>query len=189
MKNLVSILPGFLLVGSLWAQPSTSPVIRPLALDESIRLALDNSAQVRKSKIDRQILERRVKEARSEGFPQISAGVELDYWPLLPTQIMPGEIFSLPDGSYVPVQFGRSWQLGGNITLQQNIINEAARRNLPALRSTRNISDLLIVRSEYEVIFNRRRPVISEFDFAETDFVLHPMLTGVWRIRVEVNTM
>jgi len=154
MKRLASLLPVFLLITKLSAQPSTPPPARPLALGESIKLALDYSAQIKKAKIDRQILERRVKEARSEGFPQISAGVELDYWPLLPTQIMPGEIFSLPDGSYVPVQFGRSWQLGGNITLQQNIINEAARRNLPALRSTRNISDLLIVRSEYEVIFN-----------------------------------
>ncbi|MBK6995843.1 MAG: TolC family protein [Lewinellaceae bacterium] len=154
MKRLAFLLPVFLLITKLSAQPSTPPIARPLALGESIKLALDNSAQIKKAKIDRQILERRVKEARSEGFPQISAGVELDYWPLLPTQIMPGEIFSLPDGTYVPAQFGRSWQLGGNITLQQNIINEAARRNLPALRSTRNISDLLIVRSEYDVIFN-----------------------------------
>ncbi|MFN0173488.1 MAG: TolC family protein [Saprospiraceae bacterium] len=154
MKRLASLLPVFLLITKLSAQPSTPSNARPLALGESIKLALDNSAQIKKAKIDRQILERRVKEARSEGFPQISAGVELDYWPLLPTQIMPGEIFNQPEGTYVPVQFGRSWQLGGNVTLQQNIINEAARRNLPALRSTRDISDLLIVRSEYEVIFN-----------------------------------
>jgi len=153
MKCLTSLLIGFLFLGQTWAQPTT-PSARPLALGESLRLALENSAQVRKAKIDRQILERRVKEARSEGFPQISAGVSLDYWPLLPTQLLPGEIFNMPEGTYVPAQFGRPWQLGGNITLQQNLINEAARRNLPALRSTRDISDLLIVRSEYEVIFN-----------------------------------
>jgi len=153
MKCLTSLLIGFLFLGQTGAQPSTASV-RPLALGESLRLALENSAQIRKAKIDRQILERRVKEARSEGFPQISAGVNLDYWPLLPTQLLPGELFSMPEGTHVPAQFGRPWQLGGNITLQQNLINEAARRNLPALRSTRDISDLLILRSEYEVIFS-----------------------------------
>lgn len=153
MKSMVFILPSLLLVGALLAQPSTSPVIRPLALDESIRLALDNSAQVRKSKIDRQILERRVKEARSEGFPQITAGVNLDYWPLLPTQLLEGELFNLPEGTYVPTQFGRSWQLAGTVTLEQNLINESARRNVPALKTTRGISDLLIERSEDEVIY------------------------------------
>jgi outer membrane protein TolC len=154
MKRMAFILLGFSIAGSLFAQPVTTSKARPLALGESLRLALENSAQIRKNKIDRQILERRVKEARSEGFPQITAGVNLDYWPLIPTQLLPGELFSLPEGSVVPAQFGRSWQLGGNVTLEQNLINESARRNVPALKTTRGISDLLIERSEYEVIFN-----------------------------------
>lgn len=156
MKSLTSLLLGFLFLVKISAQPfaPAAPTARPLALDESLRLAIDNSAQIRKARIDRQMLERRVKEARSEGFPQISADINLDYSPLLATQLMPGELFNLGDDTYVPVQFGRTWQLGGNITLQQNLINEAARRILPALKSTRDISDLLIERSEDEVIFN-----------------------------------
>ena len=153
MKCFAPILFLFLFLGKIAAQP-TQAAVRPLALGEGIRLALENSAQIRKAKIDRQILERRVKEARSEAFPQISAGINLDYWPLLPTQLMPGEVVNLAEGTYVPVQFGRPWQLGGNVTLEQNLINEAARRNLPALRNTRGISDLLIERSEDEVIFS-----------------------------------
>ncbi|MFN0214606.1 MAG: TolC family protein [Saprospiraceae bacterium] len=153
MKIITTFLLGFLFIAKVWTQTSSLPTI-PLALGESIRLALGNSAQIKKAKIDRQILERRVNEARSEALPQISAGVNLDYWPMLPTQLLPGELFSQPEGTFVPAQFGRSWQLIGNITLQQNLINEAARRNLPALKSTRDISELLIVRSEHEVIFN-----------------------------------
>lgn len=153
MKRLVSSLLGLLFAGAIMAQVYSEPVIRPLGLDESIRLALDNSAQVRKSKIDRQILERRVKEARSEGFPQITAGINLDYWPLLPTQLLEGALFNLPEGTFVPTQFGRSWQLAGTVTLEQNLINESARRNVPALKTTRGISDLLIERSEDEVIY------------------------------------
>lgn len=156
MKRLTFLLLGFLLAGKISAQPSTpaaSPA-RPLALGESLRLALENSSQIKKNKIDRQILERRVKEARSEGFPQITANVNLDYWPLIPTTLLPGELFSLAEGTVVPAQFGRSWQLGGMVGLEQNLINESARRNVPALKTTRGISDLLIERSEYEVIYN-----------------------------------
>lgn len=153
MKNFTTLLLAFLFAIELPSQ-DTGDAPKPLALGESIRLALENSSQIRKAKLDRQILERRVKEARSEGFPQISAGVNLDYWPLLPTQLLPGEVFNQAEGTYLPVQFGRSWQLNGTVMLQQNIINEAARRSLPALRSTREINDLLIERSEYDVIYS-----------------------------------
>ncbi|MCC7466434.1 MAG: TolC family protein [Saprospiraceae bacterium] len=133
------------------AQPSA---VRPMSLKESLELALDNSAQIKKAKIDRELLERKVKEARSEGFPQITANIGLDYWPLLPTQLMPGEALNMQAGTFIPVQFGRTWQLNNSITLQQNLINEAARRSVPALKTSRGISDLLVERSEDEVIYN-----------------------------------
>lgn len=154
MKRMAFLLFGLISTGFLFAQKPNAAATRPMALGESIRLALENSAQIKKNKIDRQILERRVKEARSEGFPQVTANVNLDYWPLLPTQLLPGEIFGLAEGSVVPAQFGRSWQLGGVVSLEQNLINESARRNVPALKTTRGISDLLIERSQHEVIFN-----------------------------------
>ncbi len=153
MKKLISFLLGFLFLGQISAQP-TAPAARPLSLSESLTLALVYSTQIKKNKIDRQILERRVKEARSEGFPQITAGLNLDYWPLLPTQLLPGELFNLAEGTFIPAQFGRPWQLSGNVMLEQNLINESARRNVPALKTTRGISDLMIERSEYEVIFS-----------------------------------
>ncbi len=142
------------LVFGFRAGAQTSGNVRALRLGESIELALANSAQVKKAKIDRQILERRVKEARSEGFPQITANIGLDYWPLIPTQLMPGEALNRQEGTFIPVQFGQPWQLGGTVTLQQNLVNEAARRSVPALKTSRGISDLLVERSEDEVIFN-----------------------------------
>jgi hypothetical protein len=65
MKSLASIFLVLFVVGKTTAQPSATVVAaaRPLALGESIHLAIENSAQIKKNKIDRQILERRVKEA------------------------------------------------------------------------------------------------------------------------------
>ncbi len=152
MKLAAVIAFTFLLYTGIMAQ--TPGAVRQMSLGESLELALVNSAQVKKNKIDRQILERKVKEARSEGFPQITANIGMDYWPLLPTQLMPGEVVNLSPGTFVPVQFGRPWQLAGTVTLQQNLINEAARRSVPALKTSRGISDLMIERSEDEVIYN-----------------------------------
>jgi len=153
MKKSVLLQLGVFVGLNLTAQPE-KPAARPLLLNESIRLALEHSTQIKKNRIDRQMLERRVKEARSEGFPQITAGVNLDYWPVLPTQLLPGELFNLQEGTYLPAQFGQPWQLMGHVLLEQNLINESARRNVPALKTTRSISDLIIERSENEVIFN-----------------------------------
>ncbi len=133
-----------------FAQTGTHPV----RLTETLDLALANSAQLRKSKLDRQGFELRLREGRSAAYPQIDASVNLDAFPVLPTQLLPGDVIGKTDGSYVPVQFGRPWQLGGMINVDQAIYSEAARRGVPATNVSRSLYDLLTQRAEEEVIYN-----------------------------------
>jgi outer membrane protein TolC len=133
------------------AQP-TNPY-RPVSLGESIQLALENSAQLRKARLDRQGIEKRLHEGRSAAYPQVNAGVNLDYVPVLPTQVLPGEPFG-STASILPVQFGQPWQLTGAVTVQQQLFNESLRRGIPAINVSRNIHDLLITRSEDDVVYN-----------------------------------
>lgn len=151
MKRLVILTVAALALQMVGADGQVS---LQLSLGESIRLAIGNSAQIEKAKIDRHILERKVKEARSEGFPQITTLVNMEWWPVLPTQLLPGELFNQSEGSYQALQFGRPWQLAGHVVLEQNLINEAAKRSVPALKTSRGISELLIERAEFDVIFN-----------------------------------
>ena len=109
---------------------------------------------MRKNKLDRQLLERKFKEARSAVLPDVNAGVNLDWYPLLPTQLLPGQLFGMADGTFVSTQFGRPWQLSGTITMEQPVLNESARRSIPALNVTRGISDMLLEKSNEDVIFN-----------------------------------
>ena len=149
MKKLIfPVIWAFAL--SALAQPSS----RSVSLGETLDLALANSVQLHKARLDRQNLELRIKEGRSAMAPQVTAGASLDYFPALPTQFLPGTLFGGPDGSYVPVTFGQPWQLSGAVNLQQPIYNEAARRMAPAANISRALSDLLTTRSEEEVIFN-----------------------------------
>ena len=148
MKYGLSFLFG-LSVAVLSAQNGTHPVTLPEALD----LALTNSAQLRKAKLDRQSFELRLREGRSAAYPQINAVVSLDAYPSLPTQLMPGEVLGRSDDSYVPVQFGQPWQFGGMINVDQALYSESARRMVPATNVSRTLFELLTEKAEDEVVF------------------------------------
>lgn len=136
--------------GLVFAQTGTHPV----TLAETLELALANSAQLRKAKLDRQGFEYRLREGRSAAYPQISAEAGLEAFPVLPTQLLPGDAVGRTDGSYLPVQFGRPWQLGGQVNLEQAVYSEAARRGVPAINVSRSLYDLLTERAEEDVVYN-----------------------------------
>lgn len=150
MKSFVSLLCWALFIGKIAAQALPQTV----TLVECLDLALSNSAQLKKAQYDRQGFELRLKESRSAAYPQINAGVRYDYSPLLPTQLLPGELFGQADGTYIPAQFGKPWQLTGVVTVEQQLYNESMFRSIPAINAGRAISDLLIERTEEEVLYN-----------------------------------
>lgn len=149
MKHLI-LLTGCLLAVNLFAQPTA----RPVSLAEALDLALSNSAQIKKAQLDREALELRLKEGRAAALPQINAGLGLDYFPVLPTQFLPAELFGGPGDAYVPATFGQPWQLAGTVRVEQQIYNEAGRRMAPAANTSRALLDLLSARSEEEVLYN-----------------------------------
>jgi len=127
---------------------------RAVSLGESLDMALANSPQLKKAQLDRQGFELRLREARSAAYPSISATVNYEYSPVLPTQLLPGELFGMADGSYVPAQFGRPWQMIGAVTMTQRIYDESLFRGIPAITAGRAVSDLLVARTEEEILFN-----------------------------------
>ncbi|MBL7775590.1 MAG: TolC family protein, partial [Saprospiraceae bacterium] len=137
---------------AVWA--GAQPAVRPVTLSETLDLALENSAQLKKAHLDRQGLELRLKEGRSALAPQVRAGVNLDYMPVLPTTFLPSDLYGGPDGGYVAATLGQPWQLAGSVRLDQPIYNEAARKMAPAANVSRSIYDLLTTRAEEEVLFN-----------------------------------
>lgn len=150
MKSSVSILIWALFIGMADAQ---SPA-RRVTLVECLDMAMTNSAQLKKARLDRQGFELRLRESRSAAYPQISAKVGFEYSPVLPTQLLPGELFGQADGTYIPAQFGRPWQLMGGVTVEQQIYNESLFRGIPAINAGRAISDLLINQTEESVLYS-----------------------------------
>ena len=152
MKSQIALLLWVFIVGKVTAQ--TASGARPITLGESLDMALANSPQLRKAQLDREGFELRLKEARSAAYPSINGGVTYEYAPLLPTQLLPGDLFGMPDGTFVPAQFGRPWQMTGSVTVTQRIYDESMFRAIPAISAGRSVSDLLVARTEEEILFS-----------------------------------
>lgn len=147
MKRFL-FLPFSIFAVSLTAQPAG----RPVTLAETLDLALANSSTLKKSRLDRQALDLKIKEGASAFLPQINAGAGLDYYPVLPTQFLPAELFGGPEGGYIPATLGQPWQLTGSVRVEQQIYNPAGRRMAPAANTSRALYDLLTSRAEEEVL-------------------------------------
>lgn len=150
MKSSVLSLVCLLYAGIAGAQPAQHPV----SLVDCLDMALTNSAQIKKARLDRQGFELRLRESRSAAYPQINADVRYGYSPVLPTELLPGELFGQAEGTYIPAQFGRPWQLTGIVTVEQRIYDESLFRGIPAINAGRTISNLLIERTEEEVLYS-----------------------------------
>ncbi|MEY3248849.1 MAG: hypothetical protein RL742_892, partial [Bacteroidota bacterium] len=58
---------------------------RMVTLREALQLSLANSAKLKKTKLDRTVVEQRVREEKALIYPQVTAGVSYDYYPILAT--------------------------------------------------------------------------------------------------------
>ncbi len=148
---MLLLLGGLLPVSLARAQerPATDKV---LSLQESLRYALEQSEQLKKARYDEQIGEQKIKEVRGSGLPQLSGSGSFDYYPSLPTQILPGAMFGA-DGD-IPVQFGKDFNVSGGVQLTQLLFNKSFFVGLEAAKSTQDLYRLRREMAEEEVIYN-----------------------------------
>ena len=123
-----------------------------LSLRTALEKSLANSNTLKKADLDRQITEARSLQEKSIIYPQISAGATLDYFPLLPTSLVPGEFINQP-GTFIPVQFGQPWQTGAQLTISQLLYNESYRRAIPARKFALELSSLMKEKGQEQVIY------------------------------------
>ena len=147
------ILAGLML--GLWGglQAQDTPLNdRVLSLRESIQYALEQSEEIQKARYDEEIADERIKEVKGSGLPQISGTGSFDYYPSLPTQILPGAMFGA-EGD-IPVQFGKDFNVSGGVQLNQMLFNKSFFVGLQAAKSTEDLYRLQRELTEEEVIYN-----------------------------------
>lgn len=123
-----------------------------LTFKQVVNSAIAQNANVQRAQIDVQLIQEKGRAEKSIIYPHLSANVSLDYFPLLPTSLVPGEFVGQP-GTFIPVQFGQPWQALGGVTVQQLIYNEAYRRAIPARKMSVALNESLVQKSKEEVAF------------------------------------
>src|SRR5690554_4237600 len=96
MKNQISIILvvifNLVFVSLLPAQEAD----HHFTLKDALNYALTNSVAIQQSILDQERATHTVSEIRSQALPQLSGSGDFNYFPNIPTQILPGEIIGQP---------------------------------------------------------------------------------------------
>lgn len=126
--------------------------IETFSLKEALNYALTNSIEIQKSILDQEQADYAVAEIRSQALPQITGSGDLNYFPNIPTQLLPGEIIGQP-GIQVPIQFGTEYTLSGGFDLSQKIFDQSLMTGLKAVKTSEELYTLLKIQTDEDVIY------------------------------------
>jgi len=122
----MSLLKSTLLAGLLFISAraiTQQPAIHAMSAKDCIEYALKNNVQVKNSLLDIQIQQQDNRGVTALALPAINGSGNFTDNIKIPTQLLPGEFFGQPPGTYVPVQFGTQYSAFGSVTLQQTLFD------------------------------------------------------------------
>ena len=150
-KRILSLA---LMLATFWpAFSQNQPPAGPLSLQEAVKFALANNENIKKASLDEKSAEFKIKETKGSGLPQVNGTGQLNTFPALATQLLPGELAGQP-GTLIPVQFGTKYNVSGGLELQQLLFSKSFFVGLEAANTTRELYALRKQLSEEQIIYN-----------------------------------
>ena len=149
MKNISIIIIGTVISFQTIAQTNNQPA-RNLSLKEAIEFALANNSSIKNAELDIDASRYKKKEITGMGLPQISSSFDVKDYEKLPTQLLPGQFFGAPPGTYIPVQFGVKYNATGSIQASQIVFNSDYIVALQSSKSFLELSEKNYQRSQIE---------------------------------------
>ncbi len=122
MSLLKSTLLSVLIIVSLHTA-AQQPAIHSFSAQDCIEYGLRNNVNVKNALLDIQVQQQENRGITSLALPALNGNGNYTDNVKIPTQLLPGEFFGQPPGTYVPVQFGTKYNVSGGITLQQTLFN------------------------------------------------------------------
>lgn len=98
--------------------------------------AAKNNVQVKNALIDYLIQKETNRDVTSAAMPQISANGNLTDYLKIATQLLPGEFFGQPAGTFIPVKFGTKYSTTGGLSLSQVLFDGQVFIGLKARKAT-----------------------------------------------------
>jgi outer membrane protein len=148
MKRQLILFPLLLVCVFLQAQEP-----KQFTLEEAIKYALENSVDMRLAQINIADAEEQIVESRSFGIPQVSAGVDYQYFLQVPASVVDISNFdpSVPEGTYEKLEFGLKNNLTASINARALLFDASYLTGLRAAKSYRNYAQQDRERVAYDV--------------------------------------
>lgn len=155
IKIIPVLLLGLLLSNAVSAQQT-------LTLKEALNYAVQNSAKVKKSKLDIDRGRYKTEEIRAQALPQITGNAGLTYNPII------GQLVANFGGKTQSIQLGQNWNSSAGVQLSQQLFNQTVFTGLQAARSSEEYYNLtaqlteeqiieLVANNYYQVLVNRQQ--------------------------------
>lgn len=135
VKSIYILLICFLLSNTVNAQ-------QPVTLKDALNFAVENNANVRKSKLDIDGGRYKTQEVRSQALPQITGNASLTYNALIGSLVFGDQAFKL----------GRIWNDNAGVQLSQQLFNQKVFTGLKAARTSESYYNLTASLTEEQVI-------------------------------------
>lgn len=134
--------------------------IAQLTLSESIEYAIENNVLTKNARLETFISKATVKETTSAGLPQINGSFNFDHNPKIPVVFLPNQPpFGNPNNpsDVISARFGVSYSSGLGVNVTQMIFDGSFFVGLRAAKTFAQLTDLDLVKTEYDVIENVKK--------------------------------
>ncbi|PWS27123.1 transporter [Pedobacter yonginense] len=144
------------------ALPQLVSAQQQVTLKDALTYALQNNANVRKSKLDIEGGRYKVQEVRAQALPQLTGTAGLTYNPII------GQLVANFGGQTQAIKLGQNWNSSAGVQLSQQLFNQQVFTGLQAARSSEEYYNLtsqlteeqiieLVANNYYQVLVNRQQ--------------------------------
>ncbi len=175
-------LTGFILI-SLQAI-SQQDSIHKFSVKDCVDYALKNNVKVKNALLDIEIQKQSNRVTTADALPSVKGAGSFTDNVLIQTQLLPGEFFGQPAGTYVPVKFGTQYYTSGSVTLTQTLFDGEVFVGLQARKTsidyrqkaaamTQDIIRANIYKIYYQLIVSKIQIQQTDANITKTQNLLH----------------
>lgn len=179
-----SFIPFLCVVYILTGTHLTAQQTNLFSAKQAADYATKNSVQAKNALTDIAIQLQSNREITAAAFPQISGGVNLTDYLSIPTNLLPGEFFGAPAGTYLPVKFGTKFNASYTARLSQILFDGQVFVGLQARKSsiifreqtaevTREEIKANVYKVYYQLVVGKVQTKIIDANIARTEKLLH----------------
>ena len=118
MKKIIFVITSFVITSLLQAQDANNTT-HAFSLEQCVDFAQKNNVQVKNSLLAIEIQAQTNREIVGAALPTVNTNLGGTNYLIIPTSLLPGQIFGGTPGTFIPVQFGTKFNANYGASIQQ----------------------------------------------------------------------